>query len=62
MLTNSPSTGDRELDAYLYSIRNTLEDILYFENKRKEESFSGTFLTGDGRTATVVQGIIVSVV
>lgn len=61
MIINSPATGDRELDAYLYSIRNTIEDILYFDNKRKETAFSGTFPTNDGRTVTVEYGIILSV-
>ena len=61
MNLNSPITGDIELDAYLFAIRNSIEDVEYALNQRKLTGFSGTFPTNDGRTVTVVQGIIVSV-
>jgi hypothetical protein len=62
MNLNSPITGDDELDSYLFLVRNLIDGSEYKENLRRASGFSGTFTTNDGRTVTVLEGTITSVV
>lgn len=56
-----PITGDKELDTYLFYLRNTIEDLLYKLNQQEKSSYSGTFVAGT-KTITVVNGLITNVV
>jgi hypothetical protein len=59
---NSPITQDPELDSFLFQVKHSIEDILYFINTQKKNSYSGTFIDNTGKTVTVKQGIVVSVI
>ena len=56
-----PITGNEELDAYLFHIKRSIEDLIYLEDMRRTNGYSGTFTVGT-KTITVEEGIITKVV
>ena len=61
MNLNNPITDNSELDAYLFLVKRTIEDLIYLQDQQNKKGYTGTF-TVDGKTITVDKGIITSVV
>jgi len=60
MNLNAPITDNNELDSYLFSLKNTIEDLIYLLDKQDKKGYSGTFTTAT-EIVTVEKGIITSV-
>jgi hypothetical protein len=61
MTFKAPITADDELNTFLVQIQLSLDDILFLINKQSS-TISGTFTSADGKTITVVNGIITGIV
>lgn len=61
MNLNNPITDNSELDAYLFLVKRTIEDLIYLQDQQNKKGYTGTF-TVDGKTITVNKGIITNVV
>lgn len=61
MNLNNPITENGELDAYLFLVKRTIEDLIYLQDQQNKKGYTGTFTAGT-KTITVEKGIITSVV
>ncbi len=62
MQLNSPITEDRELNAFLYQLSTNINDLFSLIEANKVSGATGTFTTVDGKTVTVTNGIITSII
>jgi hypothetical protein len=61
MFINPPISDNPELDFFLTQVKLNLDDVLFIIERNKKIGASGTFISDDGKTITVTNGIITKI-